>query len=265
MPKIKLLVFDIDGTLITYGKDTVEESALAAINQAKALGIHVLIATGRAYYLIQEDIKQRVQPEHYVTINGACLTDGTGETIEGHFFTPTEVELLINYVKENNLLAGFKYEKFVSTIIRHEEFVQEYLRGDLRTHHIIKAEDMPTNSQTSLPMGVFIIGPRSHKRKLKELIPSIDVVYAIGDSLEAFPQGIDKSKTIESVINHYGLSWENVAVFGDAGNDAIMLEKAGLGVAMGNAEDFVKEHADYVTSAVDQDGIALALKHFQII
>ena len=53
--------------------------------------------------------------------------------------------------------------------------------------------------------------------------------------------------------------------FGDGGNDISMLQHAGLGVAMGNAKEEVKQKADYVTTSVDEDGIANALKHFGII
>ena len=53
--------------------------------------------------------------------------------------------------------------------------------------------------------------------------------------------------------------------FGDGGNDVSMLRHAAIGVAMGNAVDEVKEHANYITTSVDEDGVANALKHFSII
>ena len=53
--------------------------------------------------------------------------------------------------------------------------------------------------------------------------------------------------------------------FGDGGNDIAMLQHAGIGVAMGNAEDDVKQYADYITDSVDEDGIFKALKHLNII
>ena len=58
---------------------------------------------------------------------------------------------------------------------------------------------------------------------------------------------------------------ENVVAFGDGGNDIPMLEVAGVGVAMGNATDEVKNHADHVTTSVDDNGIANALSHLGII
>ena len=53
--------------------------------------------------------------------------------------------------------------------------------------------------------------------------------------------------------------------FGDGGNDIPMLRHVGIGVAMGNAENDVKQVADYVTASVDEDGIEKALRHFGVI
>ena len=58
---------------------------------------------------------------------------------------------------------------------------------------------------------------------------------------------------------------EEIIAFGDGGNDVDMLEYAGIGVAMGNAGEDVKAAADYVTTAIDDDGIFNALKHFNVI
>ena len=58
---------------------------------------------------------------------------------------------------------------------------------------------------------------------------------------------------------------EDTIAIGDGGNDVSMLGYAGIGIAMGNATDEVKAHADYVTTSVDEDGIYNALKHFNLI
>ena len=70
---------------------------------------------------------------------------------------------------------------------------------------------------------------------------------------------------MDEIINRFGLKLEETMSFGDGGNDVPMLRHAGIGVAMGNAADDVKQHADYVTSSVDEDGIMNALLHFGII
>ena len=78
---------------------------------------------------------------------------------------------------------------------------------------------------------------------------------------------MDNSKAvgIESVLKHFGIGREECIAFGDGGNDIEMLEYCGIGVAMGNADDKVKSHADYVTTSVDEEGIEQAFKALHII
>ena len=79
---------------------------------------------------------------------------------------------------------------------------------------------------------------------------------------DCIPKGTDKSVGIDIVCSHYGLDVSETMAFGDGGNDIGMLSHAGIGVAMGNASDEVKAAASYVTSSVDEDGIARALEKF---
>ena len=74
--------------------------------------------------------------------------------------------------------------------------------------------------------------------------------------------GADKGKGIERMAARFGIGIEETMAFGDGGNDVAMLRRAGIGVAMGNANDAVKSQADYVTTSVDEDGVLRALQHF---
>ena len=67
------------------------------------------------------------------------------------------------------------------------------------------------------------------------------------------------------MLDYFGISLEESMAFGDGGNDIPMLKHVGIGVAMGNAEDEVKQAADYVTDSVDENGIEKALWHFGVI
>ena len=75
----------------------------------------------------------------------------------------------------------------------------------------------------------------------------------------------DKANGIRSIAQHLGIDLSETMAFGDGGNDISMLQTVGTGVAMGNALDEVKAHADYVTTDVDNDGVKNALEHFGII
>ena len=74
-----------------------------------------------------------------------------------------------------------------------------------------------------------------------------------------------KATGIDSILHHYGIDRNECIGFGDGGNDIEMLDFCGIGVAMGNADDNVKAHADYVTTSVDDEGIAKALRQLHII
>lgn len=67
------------------------------------------------------------------------------------------------------------------------------------------------------------------------------------------------------MLEYFKIPLKECMAFGDGGNDIAMLQHAGIGVAMGNADDDVKQYADYVTDSVDEDGIFKALKFHNII
>lgn len=75
----------------------------------------------------------------------------------------------------------------------------------------------------------------------------------------------DKGRGLLAVAAHQGIDVNETAAFGDGGNDIPIVKTAGVGIAMGNANDALKAVADYVTTSVDDDGIYNALKHLKII
>ena len=70
---------------------------------------------------------------------------------------------------------------------------------------------------------------------------------------------------MQKILDYYGIDQKDTIAFGDGGNDMTMLEFAEIGVAMGNANDEVKSHADYVTDTSENDGILKAFQHFGIL
>ena len=80
--------------------------------------------------------------------------------------------------------------------------------------------------------------------------------------LEILPFGIDKAKRLDFLLNYLGIRREELMVCGDGYNDLSMIKFAGLGVAMSNAQDVVKEAADYITLSNEEDGVAAAVKRF---
>ena len=90
-------------------------------------------------------------------------------------------------------------------------------------------------------------------------------VKSDGFMFDVFNSGNDKSVGIELMMKHVNFTWKDTIAFGDSTNDIHMLQKADIGVAMGNADNEVKENADFITDSIDHDGIEKALIKFKII
>ena len=83
--------------------------------------------------------------------------------------------------------------------------------------------------------------------------------------IDVTPKGGSKSVGIEAILKYYNIPLEETMAFGDGENDVTMLKHVKTGVAMGNASDFVKGSADYVTSHIDDNGLVKGLEHFKIL
>lgn len=80
--------------------------------------------------------------------------------------------------------------------------------------------------------------------------------------LEIMPQKIDKANSLQKLLNSIGLTANSMICCGDGFNDVSMIEYAGLGVAMENAQPIVKEHADFITHSNDDDGVLHVINTF---
>lgn len=265
MDNIQLLVFDIDGTLVDVSKQTVEDSAVSAINMARDKGYHILIATGRSFFFIHEDVRKRINTEFYVTVNGACLTDQDGKIIQTHQFSQKTLEDLIAYCKEHKYPLGIKYNDHIGVYGDYEYFLKTYIGKTHPAAEFLIDDNKNKSHLTSIPLGVYAYAPVSELDNIKSEFLELHFTPTEFEAVEATLKGVNKTKTIDEVVNDLGITWDNVAAFGDGHNDIEMLEKAKIGVAMGNSSDTVKNIADYVTDTVLNDGIEKALKHLKFI
>src|SRR3712207_9057504 len=86
------------------------------------------------------------------------------------------------------------------------------------------------------------------------------VVSSLGDNFEIMNKGVSKGRGVQELAEFYGLTKDEVICIGDGENDLSMIEYAGLGIAMGNAPNFIKEKANYITDTNDNDGVAKAIE-----
>src|SRR5699024_5363474 len=94
--------------------------------------------------------------------------------------------------------------------------------------------------------------------------PRLEITNSSPMNMEVNAVGVHKARGLETVCRRLGLSMDQVMAMGDSLNDIRMIKEAGLGIAMGNAQDVVKEAADWVTGTNEEDGVAQAIRYWLI-
>lgn len=261
---IKALFLDIDGTLVSFTTHEVPKSTVEAIAAAKAKGIRIFIATGRPSVIINNlsVLQERNLIDGYITMNGGYCFVGD-EVIYKSAIAVADVHTLADLSAKNGFPCIFVSEHEIC-VCQPNELVKKVFYENLKVNKLPET----TFEQAIQGKEIYQITPFITVEQEKEYMPLLSSCES-GRWYPAFvditAKGNTKQRGIDEIIRYFGIRLEETMSFGDGGNDSGMLAHAGIGVAMGNATDAVKQHADYVTSSVDEDGIANALRHFSII
>ncbi|MFC4401546.1 Cof-type HAD-IIB family hydrolase [Gracilibacillus xinjiangensis] len=240
MKDIRLIALDMDGTLLNT-KHKVSEANKEAIIKAREKGVEVIISTGR-HYQTSSEIAKELDIHYLITVNGSEIWTMTGELIARQTLDVKVMEKLIALKEEHKTWA------WLSSI-------DKIWRGEV-------PEDV--NAHEWLKFGFDTETP-DVKEKLMQTLGEWDEIELSNSSptnIEVNAAGVNKAAAIEIVCDRLGITMDQVMVAGDSLNDIKMIEKAGIGVAMGNAQEAVKEVADWITASNDEDGIARAIEQF---
>lgn len=266
MENIKLAIFDIDGTLLAWGSDTIESSTVNAIHQLKENGIQVLVATGRAYYFIKPHVREVLNCDYYVTINGGCVLNNKGEIVKQHPIQSDTIDFITDKCLEDNAPMALKTSKEMVVYHDYAQFINYYGSFNHAPVYLDDSQNRQYHREVESAKGCFIYS--NHREALMEAIQiKKDIrLFAVGNyGIDIFSLESDKIHGIEEVIQSLGITWENTIAFGDENNDLSMIQKAKIGVVMGNGTEEMKAIANYVTANVNEGGIHQALKHFKLI
>jgi Cof subfamily protein (haloacid dehalogenase superfamily) len=266
MTDIKLIIFDIDGTLIKVGQNRIEESTVKAIQEVKAKGIKVLVATGRTLYFVNPHVREVVDCDYFVTVNGHCLMDRSGNILIRHDLPVDAVARLHDFCVKHDIAIGMKCSDAIYVTHNFKKYYDVYSEGkDVSSIILDDTANADHFKKIEAPLGIFLVGDQQVIRENAQLFPEFTFSPVRSDSYDVYGHDVNKTKIIEEVLRRLKIRWEQVMAFGDGENDKDMLRKAGYGIAMGNAKSSVQKYADFVTKEVDEGGIAFALKHYQII
>lgn len=259
-PMVKAVFFDIDGTLVSFKTRTVPESTKRAIRRLRAKGIKVIIATGRSINMI--DHIKALEFDGFICFNGGCCAKPDGTVLFRQSIKPSDIQSLLTYSKENPICFSLMYEDGVKINNTTKEVEELFAHLNLPVPPTMDHND--TDIERVLQANVFL-PPTEEENFMKAIMPNSVATRWTPVFVDVNCSGLSKRIGVEIFCNHFGIDISATMAFGDGGNDIDMLMGAGIGVAMGNANDNVKEIADYVTADVDNEGIWKALLHYQVI
>ncbi len=260
---IKALFFDIDGTLVSFNTHRIPASAIEAIRSAHDNGNKIFISTGRPFIIINNlgELQKENLIDGYVTMNGAYCFIGN-DILYKSPIPHEDVKRMAEICRRDGYACLFVTENEIKAVQPTEE-VKKIFNEYLHVNTIPTATFDEVIDKEIYQMTVFFT--EDVEKNVAPEMPGSEFNRWYPTFVDITAKGNTKAHGIEVVMDHLGLSAESSVAFGDGGNDVPMLCKAAIGVAMGNASDTVKSNADYVTTSVDDNGIANALKALHII
>ena len=265
---IKLIAIDLDGTLLDSRKQ-LSDANRQAIQQAVAQGVHVVLCTGRNLPGARPYFEQLALPQtahHMIVNNGASLHETKSwQLLDGLTFHWNDLEqfALFNEAFDTQLTV-FDSEHYYCVHPQPSQWVLDDAQLVFCPVTSIALHDL--QHQTDL-FNVMFLGAPHQVNHLQQHIPEewwaqYSLVRSQPTIFEIMPKGADKGQALTRLCQHLGIAPSQVMTLGDGNNDIEMLQFAGLGVAMGNASDSVKAHADVVTESNDLAGVAQAIHRY---
>lgn len=268
----KMIAIDLDGTLLNSDKEISQEN-IEYIKYAIEKGIKVLICSGRIYTGAKVFAEQLSIEGPMIVCNGAMIRDAkTGKAYYRNMLSKEDCMKVVDLLKKEDIyfhtyIDDVMYAEKLDYAALYYMIKSKDLTSDLRIDvKVVESVKEIISQHSEDPAKIVVMSSESDKlsrvRRFVEEISSIEVVSSNYDNFEVVNRGVSKGKALEIISQMYSVSREEIIAIGDNENDCSMLEYAGFSVAMGNAEDRVKNMCDFVTLSNDENGVAHTIKKF---
>lgn len=266
-PNIELIVIDVDDTLLNSKHELTEPTA-KAIKEAIALGVKVMLATGKTWASSRQYVHQLGITTPSIFVQGLVIHNPDGTVAEQQVLEPDLIRRIVTYVEDR----GFDVVAYThNRLLTREASPRVNWLGEKYNEPMPESVGPLYNIVGEIPINkLFIIAKDEPKRaaslrwQLKHMLDGEARLMEImlKDCIEILPPNTSKGTTLKSHIEKLGVQPENVMAIGDSTNDIEMLQLAGIGVAVGNANEKLKAVADYVVASSDEHGVAEAIERF---
>lgn len=262
----KMIVLDLDDTLLR-DDHTISPRTKVALMTAQEQGVKVVLASGRPTFGMR-NVAKELRLEEYgsfiLSFNGAKIINcKTSEEIFSSTLSPEIVHNLFEISKTEDVWI---HTYIGDDIVTEENNPYTEIEGDITGMSIVVVDDF--KNAVKEPVVKVLMNKEAErlvvveKKLQKQLEGQLSVMRSKPFFLEFTEAGVTKGTSLNKLIQKLGIKREEVIAMGDSYNDQAMIEFAGLGVAMGNAPDDIKEIANYVTDTNMNDGVAKVVEKF---
>ncbi|MCX8130394.1 MAG: Cof-type HAD-IIB family hydrolase [Clostridia bacterium] len=266
----KLIAIDLDGTLLNSNKQ-ISQKNITYIKYAIDRGIKVIICSGRIFAGARIFAKQMSIAEPLIACNGAIIKDMNSEEVL--YYNSMNIGDCLNvidmchaenvyfhiyigdtmYTEKLEFSSLFYWNK--NKELSEDEKVDIKLVGNI--------ERIVENCKAPVSKFVVISEDLKQLKRIREKVCTLDTIEVVSsnyNNFEVMNNGVNKANALKFLAGKMGIKREEIVAIGDNENDYSMIEYAGFGVAMENAEEKIKSIADFITLSNDQDGVAHIIK-----
>ncbi|MCR8996198.1 Cof-type HAD-IIB family hydrolase [Brevibacillus laterosporus] len=266
MQNYRMIVLDLDDTLL-QDDHTISTRTKIALMKAQEAGVKVVLASGRPTYAmthIAEELELAKYGSFILSFNGAKIINWkTKEELFSSTLPVQTVHELYDISKKEQVgILSYDGDDIVA------ETVTAYTQkeSEITGMNIKEVESFKQAITRPVVKVLMVDDPTKlaivEKKLQKQLEGQLSVMRSKPFFLEFTEAGVDKGTSLHQLIHRLGIEQAEVIAIGDSYNDLAMINFAGLGVAMGNAPDDIKEIADYVTDTNMNHGVAKVVETF---
>ncbi|MCI8610085.1 MAG: HAD family phosphatase [Firmicutes bacterium] len=272
--KIQLIALDLDGTTLTRGHIT--RRTRRALEKAIEAGVSVVVATGRAYVALPNDVFRIKGLRYVMNSNGAQITDlTTGQIIYENHINKGSLEKVLalfrqlqpsievftdgNAYIDKSIYEDLKCQDSVYAAYMSRDYV---LRTRKPVEHILDFMEAHISRIENINVEFENLEEKARMKVVLEQIPGVTITSSMTHNLEIGGQTTSKASGLVYLCQLMGFAMEKVMACGDSPNDMAMLREAGFSIAMGNGEQEVKDMADFVAPANEEEGVAYCVERF---
>ena len=272
--QIKMVGLDLDGTLLSEKKELLPYT-MDVLRRALDAGIVVLVATGRPWMGVPEELRKFPGMRYALTSNGARIIDtDTGEILEEHLLPPELAKKTLEICGKYDTLQEVYFDGQGYAEADKMAHVEKYHRNPNMWEYF-RTTRKPVEDLFGMidrenrgldKVQALFANMEERKKAWKDLeaVRGLELVGSLKYNIEINAAGVNKGTGLVRLGKLLGIKREEIMACGDGDNDTVMLSEVGFGVAMANAEEQVKAAADYITESNDEEGAAKAIEKFAL-